>query len=211
MKSSSKKIVRLSNLSKNNRLLKNEKNLVFCYGSFNIIHPGHLRYFQNARKYGKKLYVAIEGDAFINKKDLAQQFNELERAEAVSALEFIDKVIILDNAELFDLVKIITPKTLILGKEFERERYQQIQTAVEALHEFGGKIIFHAGCAGSGQAAKLCNNLMLGIEMVAVSDGFVLADKLVNLIVFLIFYIILISTFVIFSIYNNSFMLFLEI
>ena len=41
-----------------------------------------------------------------------------------------------------------------------------------------GKNIFHAGTAGSGQAAKVCNNLMLGIEMIAVSEGFVLADKL---------------------------------
>ena len=145
MKLSSKKIVRLSNLSKNNRLLKNEKNLVFCYGSFNIIHPGHLRYFQNARKYGKKLYVAIEGDAFINKKDLAQQFNELERAEAVSALEFIDKVIILDNGELFDLVKIITPKTLILGKEFERERSEQVNKTIKLLESKKSNTIFETG------------------------------------------------------------------
>ncbi len=41
-----------------------------------------------------------------------------------------------------------------------------------------GKNIFHAGAAGAGQAAKVCNNLMLAIEMIAVSEGFALADKL---------------------------------
>jgi len=41
-----------------------------------------------------------------------------------------------------------------------------------------GKNIFHAGDAGAGQAAKVCNNLMLAIQMIAVSEGFALADKL---------------------------------
>ena len=41
-----------------------------------------------------------------------------------------------------------------------------------------GKNIFHAGDAGAGQAAKVCNNLMLAIQMIAVSEGFALGDKL---------------------------------
>ncbi|MGE0253858.1 MAG: 3-hydroxyisobutyrate dehydrogenase [Alphaproteobacteria bacterium] len=41
-----------------------------------------------------------------------------------------------------------------------------------------GKNIFHAGGPGAGQAAKLCNNLMMAIEMIAVSEGFALAEKL---------------------------------
>lgn len=41
-----------------------------------------------------------------------------------------------------------------------------------------GKNIFHAGGPGSGQAAKVCNNLMLAIQMIAVSEGFHLAEKL---------------------------------
>ena len=41
-----------------------------------------------------------------------------------------------------------------------------------------GKNIFHAGGPGSGQAAKVCNNLMLAIQMIAVSEGFLLAEKL---------------------------------
>jgi 3-hydroxyisobutyrate dehydrogenase len=41
-----------------------------------------------------------------------------------------------------------------------------------------GKTIVHAGGPGNGQAAKLCNNLMLGVSMIAVSEGFVLAEKL---------------------------------
>lgn len=41
-----------------------------------------------------------------------------------------------------------------------------------------GKKIVHCGAAGSGQAAKICNNMILGISMIAVGEAFVLAEKL---------------------------------
>jgi 3-hydroxyisobutyrate dehydrogenase len=41
-----------------------------------------------------------------------------------------------------------------------------------------GKNIFHAGAPGAGQAVKICNNMMLAINMVGVSEGFLLAQKL---------------------------------
>jgi len=41
-----------------------------------------------------------------------------------------------------------------------------------------GKNIVHAGGPGAGQAAKICNNMMLAINMVGVSEGFLLARKL---------------------------------
>ena len=41
-----------------------------------------------------------------------------------------------------------------------------------------GKKIIHAGVAGSGQAAKICNNMILGISMIAVSEAFTLAEHL---------------------------------
>ena len=44
--------------------------------------------------------------------------------------------------------------------------------------EVMGKKIVHCGPAGAGQAAKICNNMILGISMIAVSEGFVLAEKL---------------------------------
>ncbi len=44
--------------------------------------------------------------------------------------------------------------------------------------EIMGKTIVHCGGAGNGQAAKVCNNLMLGIQMSSVSEAFVLAEKL---------------------------------
>jgi len=41
-----------------------------------------------------------------------------------------------------------------------------------------GKTIVHAGSSGTGQAAKICNNMILGVSMIAVSEAFLLAEKL---------------------------------
>src|SRR6202030_1873220 len=48
----------------------------------------------------------------------------------------------------------------------------------KTLLERMGKTIVHAGGAGTGQAAKICNNMILGVSMIAVSEAFLLAEKL---------------------------------
>jgi 3-hydroxyisobutyrate dehydrogenase len=48
----------------------------------------------------------------------------------------------------------------------------------EPILQAMGKTIVHAGASGSGQAAKVCNNMILGISMIAVCEGFALASKL---------------------------------
>jgi len=51
------------------------------------------------------------------------------------------------------------------------------ERALSILQQMG-KTIVHAGGSGNGQAAKICNNMILGISMIAVCEGFVLAEKL---------------------------------
>jgi 3-hydroxyisobutyrate dehydrogenase len=54
------------------------------------------------------------------------------------------------------------------------DAFARARPVLEAM----GRNIFHAGDAGAGQGAKVCNNLMLAIQMIAVSEGFGLAEKL---------------------------------
>ncbi|MFN3658793.1 MAG: 3-hydroxyisobutyrate dehydrogenase [Pseudolabrys sp.] len=54
------------------------------------------------------------------------------------------------------------------------QAFIRAQTILEKM----GKTIVHAGGAGNGQAAKICNNMILGISMIAVSEAFVLAEQL---------------------------------
>ena len=51
-------------------------------------------------------------------------------------------------------------------------------TKAKPILEKMGRNIVHAGAIGNGQAAKICNNMMLGVSMIAVSEGFMLAKRL---------------------------------
>ena len=62
--------------------------------------------------------------------------------------------------------------TFMVGGEAEA-----VGRANEVLSIMGGKIV-HCGAAGSGQAAKICNNMILGISMIGVAEAFVLAEQL---------------------------------
>jgi 3-hydroxyisobutyrate dehydrogenase len=67
-----------------------------------------------------------------------------------------------------------TAGTLTFMVGGERAAFEHARPYLEQM----GRTIVHAGPAGAGQAAKVCNNLMLGISMVGVAEAFALADKL---------------------------------
>lgn len=56
----------------------------------------------------------------------------------------------------------------------EKDAFERAKPILEKM----GKKIVHCGAAGAGQAAKICNNMILGISMIGVSEAFVLAEKL---------------------------------
>lgn len=62
--------------------------------------------------------------------------------------------------------------TIMIGGEAST-----LEKAKPILEVVGGKLI-HTGIEGTGQAAKICNNMILGISMVAISEAYSLADKL---------------------------------
>jgi 3-hydroxyisobutyrate dehydrogenase len=64
--------------------------------------------------------------------------------------------------------------TLTLMAGGSKPAFDKARAILEAV----SKKLVHCGDAGAGQAAKICNNMILGISMIAVSEGFVLAEKL---------------------------------
>jgi 3-hydroxyisobutyrate dehydrogenase len=60
---------------------------------------------------------------------------------------------------------------MVGGSDVAFEKAQPVLSAM-------GKTIVHAGGSGAGQAAKICNNLILGVSMIAVCEAFILAEKL---------------------------------
>jgi rfaE bifunctional protein kinase chain/domain len=136
----------------------NTGSIALCYGHFNLIHPGHLRYLSHAKILANKLIVVIVSDSELDKDSFGRHFSEEERAESVANLQIVDYVIILKDSRLSRLVDIIEPEVLVLGKEFEQRQTKQIALAIKAVNKLG-KVVFHAGETHYSNANLLYRNV----------------------------------------------------
>jgi 3-hydroxyisobutyrate dehydrogenase len=98
---------------------------------------------------------------------------DVETARAVAAAARVNELEMLDAPVSGGVAgaEAATLTFMVGGPERAFERAKPVLASM-------GKAIIHVGDAGSGQAAKICNNMILGISMIAVSEGFVLAEKL---------------------------------
>ena len=154
MNSIGKKIIRLDEVSN-----KKGDSVVLCYGQFNIIHPGHIRYLDYACQQGEKLVVSVQGDSSFLDSVHKHNFSEAERAAGVASIQTVDQVILLGEGNLEKLIKMLNPAVLVLGKEFEYERGDQVGDAVQQLKKQGGQILFHAGETQYASSDLLRDNL----------------------------------------------------
>ena len=70
------------------------KKIILCHGVFDLVHIGHIKHFQEAKKNGDFLLVSITSDKYVNKGSGRPIFNENLRAEVISSLETVDAVYI---------------------------------------------------------------------------------------------------------------------
>ena len=90
---SDKKILSLNNLKKiiSNKKLKGKK-IVLCHGVFDLLHIGHIKHFNEAKKLGHYLVVTTTPDSYVNKGPGRPVFSSNLRLQALAALESIDYV-----------------------------------------------------------------------------------------------------------------------
>lgn len=109
----------LNNFRKDNA----QKKIVFTNGCFDILHVGHKRYLQQAATLGDILVVGVNSDASVRRlKGPTRPVNsEQDRAEMLSALGFIDYVVIFDEDTPYELIKKIQPDVLVKGGDYKPE------------------------------------------------------------------------------------------
>ena len=87
-----------------------------CAGTFDILHKGHLFYLKESKKQGDNLVVIIARDLNVEKiKDKKPINNEQDRLETIKALEFIDKAILGNKGNIFNIIEEIKPDIICLG------------------------------------------------------------------------------------------------
>ena len=100
-----------------------QKKIVFTNGCFDILHVGHKRYLQQAATLGDILVVGVNSDTSVKrlKGPSRPVNNEQDRAEMLSALGFIDYVVIFDEDTPYELIKKIQPDVLVKGGDYKPE------------------------------------------------------------------------------------------
>jgi len=108
------------------------------------------------------------GTLFIDSSSIAvDSAQDLNQQATKAGLRMVD-------APVSGGVAAATAGTLTFMVGGSEENFAHAQPILEAM----GKAVIHAGPAGTGQAAKICNNMILGISMIAVSEAFTLGKKL---------------------------------
>ncbi|MFN8065189.1 MAG: D-glycero-beta-D-manno-heptose 1-phosphate adenylyltransferase [Vicinamibacterales bacterium] len=99
------------------------KRLVFTNGVFDLLHPGHVRYLQQARALGDLLIVGLNTDRSVkaNKGPERPITPEHERAEVLSALGCVDVVTIFDEETPFNLIEELQPDVLVKGADWAHD------------------------------------------------------------------------------------------
>jgi glycerol-3-phosphate cytidylyltransferase len=80
-------------------MIKNKKIIVLTYGTFDLLHEGHIKLLKRAKKLGDYLIVGLSTDKFNEKKHKTSFFNYNKRKTILSSIKYVDKIIPENNWE----------------------------------------------------------------------------------------------------------------
>ena len=139
-----KSIYQLDDLTE---LLKNSQkgSIGLCHGVFDLLHIGHIKYFQEAKSLCDFLVVSITPDQYVNKGPGRPKFSENLRAEAISALDCIDCVVINSWPTAVEIIEQVKPDFYIKGpdyKNLQNDTTGNIFDEKKSVESFNGKLVF---------------------------------------------------------------------
>ena len=135
------KIDDLQKIIKENKVLS--KTIGLCHGTFDLMHIGHIKHFQEAKTLVDLLVVTITPDKYVNKGPDRPIFNENLRGQAIAALDAVDYVALNDWPTSVETIKFLKPNIYIKGqdyKNFELDISGNIQKEEDAVKLVGGSL-----------------------------------------------------------------------
>ncbi len=121
------------------------KRIVLCHGVFDLLHPGHILHFKEARKQGDLLVVTVTPDKFVRKGPGRPVFNQRLRLEALAALEDIDYAVLNEWPTAVETIRRIKPHVYAKGSDYadpSADVTGRIVDEEEAVRSVGGRIFF---------------------------------------------------------------------
>lgn len=141
----SMKILDIDDLADRVKHLKSSgRTVVHCHGCFDLMHPGHIKYFQAAKKMGDVLIVTITPDIYVDKGPDRPVFDQNLRAESIAALECVDYVAVNKWPTAEQTLRLLRPHIYVKGQEFEQleDGTGKIQREAEVVRQIGAELRF---------------------------------------------------------------------
>lgn len=138
-----KSIEELATLSEQQRRVG--RTVVLAHGVFDLLHMGHVRHLEEARRNGDFLIVTLTEDRYVNKGPGRPVFPALMRAEMVAALECVDAVGISNWSTAEGVLRFVQPGVFIKGQDYANEDEDitgGIRRERELVESFGGRVVF---------------------------------------------------------------------
>jgi D-beta-D-heptose 7-phosphate kinase/D-beta-D-heptose 1-phosphate adenosyltransferase len=134
------KIHTIDSLSSNLRRLRSTgKRVVFTNGCFDLLHPGHIELFEQARLHGDVLVVAVNSDSSVRRLKgpgrpiLASR----DRARILAALAAVDFVCVFEEDTPLEIVKALRPDVLVKGADWQEKGI----VGAEEVEGWGGQVV----------------------------------------------------------------------
>ena len=139
-----KKIVNFDKLKlKLEKLRLKRKSIGMSHGVFDLIHLGHIKHFEEAKKNCDILIVSVTSDKYVFKGPGRPKFNEKERMHSISSLELVDYVILSDSPSAVENLNLIKPNIYFKGPDYKINKNdftKKIYKEINILKKFRGKI-----------------------------------------------------------------------
>lgn len=133
--------------------------IVFTNGCFDLLHVGHIRYLQQARRMGDILVVGINSDASIRRlKGPSRPVQPAkDRAEILAALGCVDFVVVFEEDTPISVIEALEPDVLVKGADWPVDRI----VGREVVEASGGRVAtipYVEGISTSGLIERICGS-----------------------------------------------------
>jgi rfaE bifunctional protein kinase chain/domain len=122
------------------------KKVIMCHGTFDVVHPGHIRHLLYAKTKAPILVASLTSDEHIKKGNMRPYVPEDLRATNLAALEMVDYVVVDRDPTPIENLKIIKPDYFAKGYEYTAGSvHPKTQEEIDVMNSFGGEMLFTPG------------------------------------------------------------------
>jgi len=122
------------------------KKVIMCHGTFDVVHPGHVRHLLYAKTKADVLIASLTADEHIKKGNMRPYVPQALRAMNLAALEMVDYVVVDRDPTPLKNLALIQPDYFAKGYEYTAGSvHPKTQEEIEVLDAYGGEIIFTPG------------------------------------------------------------------